>query len=55
MIDHTRRSGTYLPFKPNTAYVNTISAAREKEYPGDRTIERRIEAYLRWKLQQSKS
>ncbi|MBC7984004.1 MAG: pyruvate dehydrogenase (acetyl-transferring), homodimeric type, partial [Candidatus Obscuribacterales bacterium] len=48
LIDHTRRSGAYLPFKPNTAYLNTISAAREKEYPGDRTIERRIEAYLRW-------
>ena len=48
LIDHTRRSGAYLPFKPNTAYLNTISAAQEKEYPGDRTIERRIEAYLRW-------
>jgi pyruvate dehydrogenase complex dehydrogenase (E1) component len=48
LIDHTRRSGTYLPFKPNTAYINTIAAAHEKEYPGDRTIERRIEAYLRW-------
>ncbi len=41
LIDFTRRSGTYLPFKPNTAYVNTISPGHEKEYPGDRTIERR--------------
>ena len=48
LIDFTRRSGTYLPFKPNTAYVNTISPGHEKEYPGDRTIERRIEAYIRW-------
>jgi pyruvate dehydrogenase E1 component len=48
LIDHTRRSGKYLPFKPNTAYVNTISGALEKSYPGDRTIERRIEAYIRW-------
>ena len=48
LIDLTRRSGTYLPFKPNTAYVNTISAGQEKEYPGDRTIERRLEAYIRW-------
>ena len=23
VIDHTRRSGAYLPFRPNTAYVNT--------------------------------
>ena len=48
VIDHTRRSGAYLPFKPNTAYVNTISAGQETPYPGDRALERRIEAYLRW-------
>ncbi|MFO7306836.1 MAG: pyruvate dehydrogenase (acetyl-transferring), homodimeric type [Gammaproteobacteria bacterium] len=48
LIDYTRRSGAYLPFRPNTAYVNTIPVGQEKEYPGDRTIERRIEAYLRW-------
>ena len=48
IIDFTRRSGAYLPFKPNTAYVNTISTGQELEYPGDRALERRIEAYLRW-------
>jgi len=48
VIDHTRRSGAHLPFKPNTAYVNTIATAQEKEYPGDRALERRIEAYIRW-------
>jgi pyruvate dehydrogenase E1 component len=48
LIDFTRRSGKYLPFKPNTAYLNTISPGQEKEYPGDRTIERRIESYIRW-------
>ena len=48
LIDHTRRSGKYLPFKPNTAYVNTISGSLERDYPGDRTIERRLEAYIRW-------
>ena len=48
LIDYTRRSGAYLPFKPNTAYVNTISGAQERDYPGDRTIERRLEAYIRW-------
>ena len=26
LIDYTRRSGAYLPFRPNTAYVNTIHA-----------------------------
>jgi pyruvate dehydrogenase E1 component len=48
VIDFTRRSGAYLPFKPNTAYVNTISTAQELEYPGDRALEKRIKAYIRW-------
>ncbi len=48
LIDQTRRAGAYLPFKPNTAYVNTISAAHERPYPGNRAIERRLEAYIRW-------
>ncbi len=48
LVDFTRRSGTYLPFKPNTAYLNTISKAQEPEYPGDRSLERRNEAYMRW-------
>ncbi len=48
MIDYARRSGAYLPYTPNTAYLNTISTARQPEYPGDRSLERRIEAYIRW-------
>src|SRR5262245_52932104 len=48
VIDYTRRSGAYLPFRPNTAYVNTISPGQEKDYPGNRALERRIEAYIRW-------
>ncbi|MGH8265097.1 MAG: pyruvate dehydrogenase (acetyl-transferring), homodimeric type, partial [Steroidobacteraceae bacterium] len=48
LIDQTRRSGAYLPFRPNTAYVNTIAPGNEPEYPGNRALERRIEAYIRW-------
>jgi pyruvate dehydrogenase E1 component len=48
MIDHARRSGAYLPYSPNTAYLNTIPVAQQPPYPGDRAIERRIEAYIRW-------
>jgi pyruvate dehydrogenase E1 component len=48
MIDHARRSGAYLPYSPNTAYLNTIAVAQQPEYPGDRAIERRLEAYIRW-------
>ncbi|GMW08041.1 MAG: pyruvate dehydrogenase (acetyl-transferring), homodimeric type [Gammaproteobacteria bacterium] len=48
MIDHARRSGAYLPYSPNTAYLNTIPVAQQPEYPGDRALERRLEAYIRW-------
>ena len=48
VIEHTRRSGAYLPFKANTAYVNTIAVGQEPAYPGDRALERRIEAWIRW-------
>ena len=48
VIDFARRSGAYLPYSPNTAYLNTISSGRQPESPGDRSIERRIEAYIRW-------
>ena len=48
LIDYTRRSGAYLPFKPNTAYVNSIPTGLEREYPGNRALEKRIEAYIRW-------
>ncbi|HEX6549135.1 MAG TPA: pyruvate dehydrogenase (acetyl-transferring), homodimeric type, partial [Gammaproteobacteria bacterium] len=48
LIDEARRSGAYLPYSPNTAYINTIAVNQEPQYPGDRAIEKRIEAYLRW-------
>ncbi len=48
IIDHSRRSGAYLPYSPNTAYQNTISPGQEPDYPGDRALERRIEAFIRW-------
>jgi len=48
MIDFARRSGAYLPYSPNTAYLNTIAKRRQPEYPGDRSLERRLEAYMRW-------
>jgi pyruvate dehydrogenase E1 component len=48
MIDYARRSGAYLPYSPNTAYLNTIPVGQQPDYPGDRAIERRIEAYIRW-------
>lgn len=48
LIDEARRSGGDLTYSPNTAYVNTIPVSQEPPYPGDRAIEKRIEAYIRW-------
>jgi len=48
MVEHARRSGAYLPYSANTAYVNTIPVGKEPQYPGDRALERRIEAWIRW-------
>ncbi len=48
MVDHARRSGSYLPSAYNTAYLNTIPAGMQPNYPGDRSIEKRIEAFIRW-------
>jgi pyruvate dehydrogenase E1 component len=33
LVDFTRRSGAYSAFKPNTAYLATISKAQEPDYP----------------------
>jgi pyruvate dehydrogenase E1 component len=48
IVDQARRSGAYLPYRANTAYVNTIPVGKEPMYPGDRALERRIEAWIRW-------
>jgi pyruvate dehydrogenase E1 component len=48
LIDKARRSGAYLPFSANTAYVNTIPPAKEERSPGDHAIEHRIRSYARW-------
>ena len=48
MIDHARRSGAYLPYSPNTAYLNTIPPGQQPGYPGDRALEKRVEHYIRW-------
>src|ERR1700682_6536185 len=48
LIDYTRRSGAYLPIKPHTADVHSIPTGPEPDDPGNRALERRIEAYIRW-------
>ena len=43
MIEYARRAGAYLPYNNNTAYLNTIASRDELQYPGDRSLERRVE------------
>jgi pyruvate dehydrogenase E1 component len=48
LIDKARRSGAYLPFSANTAYINTIPAEKQVRLPGDFNIEQKIRHVVRW-------
>ena len=48
LIEQARRSGVYLPYQANTAYLNTIPVHLQTPSPGDHALERRIRAYIRW-------
>ncbi|MGC4119690.1 MAG: pyruvate dehydrogenase (acetyl-transferring), homodimeric type [Myxococcales bacterium] len=43
-----QRRGVELPVTSQTPYVNSIPAALQAPYPGDRAIERRIKSLVRW-------
>jgi pyruvate dehydrogenase E1 component len=48
LIDKSRRSGAYLPYSANTAYINTIPPGQEERSPGNFELEQRIRSYVRW-------
>jgi pyruvate dehydrogenase E1 component len=48
LVEKARRSGAFIPFSANTAYVNTIPPHLEERSPGDHALEDRIRAYCRW-------
>ena len=48
LIDKARRSGAFLPYSANTAYINTIPPALEVAMPGDPEMEHRIRSLIRW-------
>src|SRR6195256_2571601 len=48
LIEKARRSGAYLPYSANTAYINTIPPGQEERSPGDHALEHRIRSYVRW-------
>ncbi|MBX9926885.1 MAG: pyruvate dehydrogenase (acetyl-transferring), homodimeric type, partial [Hyphomicrobiaceae bacterium] len=47
-VDVARHSGAKIPFAANTAYINTIPPDEEPPYPGDRDLEHKIRAAIRW-------
>jgi pyruvate dehydrogenase E1 component len=48
LVDKARRSGAYLPYRAQTAYINTIPPHLEEQIPGDQAIEARLRSYVRW-------
>ena len=48
LVAKARKSGAYLPFSANTAYLNTIPASKEERSPGDPGLEWRIRSLIRW-------
>ena len=48
MIEKARRSGAYIPFSANTAYLNTIPPHLEARSPGNAEYEERIRSFIRW-------
>jgi pyruvate dehydrogenase E1 component len=48
LIELARRLGGHIPFRPNTAYINTIPPHLEKAAPGDTALEERNRSFMRW-------
>jgi pyruvate dehydrogenase E1 component len=48
LVDKARRSGANLPYKANTAYINTIPVHKQARHPGDGEVEQRLRAWIRW-------
>lgn len=48
LIEKARRSGAYLPYSANTAYLNTIPPSKEEHSPGNAELEWHIRSLVRW-------
>ena len=48
LVDKARRSGINLPYKANTAYINTIPPHKQARLQGDEEMEHRISSWIRW-------
>ncbi|CAD5366450.1 pyruvate dehydrogenase, decarboxylase component E1, thiamin-binding [Rubrivivax sp. A210] len=48
LLEHARQNNIDMPFSANTAYTNTIDPDEEERSPGNRALEGRLRAYMRW-------
>ena len=48
LIDYAQAKGARLPFNTNTPFINTIHHSLQKEFPGERDLERKIKSLIRW-------
>jgi pyruvate dehydrogenase E1 component len=48
LVEKARRSGAFLPYSANTAYINTIPPHLEEQLPGNRELEHRLRSIVRW-------
>ncbi len=48
LVDKARRSGAFLPYSAQTAYINTIPPHLEEAIPGDQAIESHLRSMVRW-------
>ncbi|MEK6592804.1 MAG: pyruvate dehydrogenase (acetyl-transferring), homodimeric type [Pseudomonadota bacterium] len=48
LVNKARRSGAYIPYNANTAYINTIPPSREQRSPGDAELEHKLRSLVRW-------
>ena len=48
LLDRARMRGANIPYRANTAYINTIPYTEQVRAPGDYGIEARLRSYVRW-------
>jgi pyruvate dehydrogenase E1 component len=48
LVEKARRSGAYIPYNANTAYINTIPLSQEEHSPGDAELEHKLRSLVRW-------
>ena len=48
LIDYAQSKGARLPFNTNTPFINSIHHSLQKEFPGERDLERKIKSLIRW-------